>query len=345
MPIQSEERPWGSWHVIDVGYGYKIKRIHVQPGKRLSLQKHQHRSEHWVVVFGIATATIDDQTVTAGPGDSVDVPVGATAPTGQRRERGAGDRRGAARALHGRGRHHPDRGRLRAVRGVGPLLADEPAPEVGLERLAHRGHVVGPEQVAVDHAVHPVAAGVLLGGLGAGDRVGGHLDPGRADLGVAVPDLHEAGVVREQPLEAAVGLGPDEAGLDGRVTDLGALVVDDPGAAHVVEERPAVVGEDALLAELELLDRRVVAVAVAAPGAQQPRDRRAVGVQVVRDLERHQMWSAWWPELLSALNSRHRTSSDTKPVSSTTSAIMVMKRASMLSESSLRGWRADSWSR
>ena len=75
--LASEERPWGSWHVIDENPGYKIKRIHVKPGARLSYQTHEHRSEHWVVVFGVATCTIDDVTVTAGPGHSVDVPTGA----------------------------------------------------------------------------------------------------------------------------------------------------------------------------------------------------------------------------------------------------------------------------
>ena len=77
MSIESEDRPWGSWHVIDVSKGYKVKRIHVNPGARLSLQTHKHRSEHWVVIFGKATCTIDDLTVTAGPGDSIDVPQGA----------------------------------------------------------------------------------------------------------------------------------------------------------------------------------------------------------------------------------------------------------------------------
>jgi mannose-6-phosphate isomerase len=77
VELDSETRPWGSWHVIDVERGFKIKRIHVNPGERLSYQTHQHRSEHWVVVFGIATCTIDDTTVVAGPGESVDVPQGA----------------------------------------------------------------------------------------------------------------------------------------------------------------------------------------------------------------------------------------------------------------------------
>ena len=77
VALESEDRPWGSWHVIDVADGYKIKRIHVQPGCRLSYQTHEHRSEHWVVVFGTATCVIDGRTSTAGPGESVDVPQGA----------------------------------------------------------------------------------------------------------------------------------------------------------------------------------------------------------------------------------------------------------------------------
>ena len=44
MVLDSEQRPWGAWHVIDVAEGYKIKRIHVTPGARLSLQSHEHRS-------------------------------------------------------------------------------------------------------------------------------------------------------------------------------------------------------------------------------------------------------------------------------------------------------------
>lgn len=77
MSLESEARPWGTWHVIDVDHGYKIKRIHVDPGRRLSYQTHHYRSEHWVVVFGIATCTIEDEVLVAGPGESVDVPQGA----------------------------------------------------------------------------------------------------------------------------------------------------------------------------------------------------------------------------------------------------------------------------
>ena len=74
MSLEFEDRPWGSWHVIDVDQGYKIKRIHVHPGCRLSLQTHEHRSEHWVVVAGSATCTIGNRVTRVGPGESVDVP-------------------------------------------------------------------------------------------------------------------------------------------------------------------------------------------------------------------------------------------------------------------------------
>jgi len=77
MAIDSEQRPWGSWHVIDVADGYKIKRIHVNPGSRLSLQSHEHRSEHWVVIQGQATCEIDGTESIAQHGESIDVPVGA----------------------------------------------------------------------------------------------------------------------------------------------------------------------------------------------------------------------------------------------------------------------------
>lgn len=77
MALESAERPWGSWHVLDESQGYKVKRIQVKPGQRLSYQTHKHRSEHWVVIFGIATCVIDGETKVAGPGESVDVPVGA----------------------------------------------------------------------------------------------------------------------------------------------------------------------------------------------------------------------------------------------------------------------------
>jgi mannose-6-phosphate isomerase len=56
-PIEEEGRPWGSFHTLEEGPGYKVKRLVILPGQRLSLQKHRHRSEHWVVVAGTATVT------------------------------------------------------------------------------------------------------------------------------------------------------------------------------------------------------------------------------------------------------------------------------------------------
>ena len=73
----SADRPWGSWHVLDAGQGYKVKRIEVQPGHRLSYQTHEHRSEHWLVVSGVATCVVDGRTVTVGPGEHLDVDRGS----------------------------------------------------------------------------------------------------------------------------------------------------------------------------------------------------------------------------------------------------------------------------
>ena len=51
-------RPWGSYTVLDEGKGYKVKRIDVAPGKRLSLQYHHRRQEHWTVVAGVADVLV-----------------------------------------------------------------------------------------------------------------------------------------------------------------------------------------------------------------------------------------------------------------------------------------------
>ena len=74
--MESEQRPWGAWHVLDQGPGYKVKRIEVRPGERLSYQRHQHRAEHWAVVRGTATCTLDEDTFEVKSGASVDVGIG-----------------------------------------------------------------------------------------------------------------------------------------------------------------------------------------------------------------------------------------------------------------------------
>ncbi|MDI9645103.1 MAG: mannose-1-phosphate guanylyltransferase/mannose-6-phosphate isomerase [Archaeoglobales archaeon] len=69
-------RPWGSYTVLEEGDRYKIKRITVKPGKRLSLQRHYHRSEHWVVVKGTAKIVYDGKEVLLRPGESTFIPIG-----------------------------------------------------------------------------------------------------------------------------------------------------------------------------------------------------------------------------------------------------------------------------
>lgn len=70
-------RPWGNYERLDLGQGYQVKRIVVLPGGVLSLQKHRHRAEHWVVVRGEAEVTIGDDVRALSPGQSVYVPLGA----------------------------------------------------------------------------------------------------------------------------------------------------------------------------------------------------------------------------------------------------------------------------
>ena len=60
-PLETVVKPWGSFSTLEEGAGYKIKRLVVAPGHRLSLQKHRHRAEHWVVVAGTATVTTGER--------------------------------------------------------------------------------------------------------------------------------------------------------------------------------------------------------------------------------------------------------------------------------------------
>ncbi|WP_315804661.1 mannose-1-phosphate guanylyltransferase/mannose-6-phosphate isomerase [Bradyrhizobium sp. SZCCHNS3002] len=70
-------RPWGSYQSVDNGKRHQVKRIIVKPGQRLSLQKHYHRSEHWIVVRGAARVTVNETVQTVHENESIYIPMGA----------------------------------------------------------------------------------------------------------------------------------------------------------------------------------------------------------------------------------------------------------------------------
>jgi mannose-6-phosphate isomerase len=70
------ERPWGNYTVLDDDApDHKVKRLVVHPGKRLSYQRHHQRAEHWFIVAGTATVTLDGRQIVLHPGDSIDIPL------------------------------------------------------------------------------------------------------------------------------------------------------------------------------------------------------------------------------------------------------------------------------
>ncbi len=70
-------RPWGSYQSVDNGDRHQVKRIIVRPGGRLSLQKHHHRAEHWIVVRGTAQVTVNELVKTVHENESIYIPIGA----------------------------------------------------------------------------------------------------------------------------------------------------------------------------------------------------------------------------------------------------------------------------
>lgn len=74
---RSSLRPWGSWTMLSKGAGFQVKTIEVMPGQRLSLQSHRHRSEHWVVVEGVALVEIDGETLHVAANESKYLPYGS----------------------------------------------------------------------------------------------------------------------------------------------------------------------------------------------------------------------------------------------------------------------------
>jgi mannose-6-phosphate isomerase-like protein (cupin superfamily) len=71
-----QERPWGYYIVLEEDKDYKIKKVIVQPGQKLSLQLHYHRSEHWIVVSGFAEVDLNEVQVLLRKGESMFVPIG-----------------------------------------------------------------------------------------------------------------------------------------------------------------------------------------------------------------------------------------------------------------------------
>ena len=71
------ERPWGNYFKLFQEPGVWVKRVEVKPGARLSLQKHSHRSEKWVMVAGEGVAVVNDKDIPVKPGTVIDIPVGS----------------------------------------------------------------------------------------------------------------------------------------------------------------------------------------------------------------------------------------------------------------------------
>jgi len=69
-------KPWGSFHVTDMDDGFQVKRLVVNPGAKLSLQKHHHRAEHWIVVRGTALVTRGEETFVLSENESTQIPLG-----------------------------------------------------------------------------------------------------------------------------------------------------------------------------------------------------------------------------------------------------------------------------
>ena len=71
----NDSRPWGTWEVLDCGDNFCVKRICVIPGGMLSLQSHNHRSEHWIIVKGEAIVTLGGDKIKKCAGENIYIPV------------------------------------------------------------------------------------------------------------------------------------------------------------------------------------------------------------------------------------------------------------------------------
>ncbi|OPY65329.1 MAG: Alginate biosynthesis protein AlgA [Syntrophorhabdus sp. PtaU1.Bin050] len=75
--LEEDRRPWGYYQVLSDEPDHKVKRICVYPGERLSLQRHQRRSEHWYIVMGTALVVVGTDEVYLKASEAVDIPMGS----------------------------------------------------------------------------------------------------------------------------------------------------------------------------------------------------------------------------------------------------------------------------
>ena len=75
--LEIGERPWGKYYVLADEPNYKLKRIEVNPGQKLSYQFHHKRQEQWTIIEGNATIVLDDKEISLGYGESIFIPLGA----------------------------------------------------------------------------------------------------------------------------------------------------------------------------------------------------------------------------------------------------------------------------
>ena len=73
-----EERPWGNFTILHSEESFQVKKLVVNPGKRISLQSHKFRAEHWFIVSGQGIIELDGVELQVEPGTSIDVPIGST---------------------------------------------------------------------------------------------------------------------------------------------------------------------------------------------------------------------------------------------------------------------------
>ena len=102
-----DTRPWGTWEVLDAGDGFCVKRICVTPGNILSLQSHNFRDEHWIIIKGEAVVTLGEDKLFKKANDAVFIPAKTKHRIQNDTKRHDGIHRSSNRRQSGRERHYP----------------------------------------------------------------------------------------------------------------------------------------------------------------------------------------------------------------------------------------------